>query len=552
MKEPPMLDRATIDALFPSDLVDPDTWESRYPARTLVDGARVTRFSPSPTGHLHIGGVYAAMLDKDIAVHSAGTYFVRIEDTDQSRELEGAKEQFGRAFAYFGIEPLEDEATGEYGPYLQSQRADIYLTYVRQLLREDKAYLCFATRDELAEATAAQQKAKVPTGYYGRWALWRDTGAADVAAALAAGTPYVVRFRSPGVPGRRVEYVDAIRGRIEMEDNYNDVVILKSSDQALRLPTYHFAHAVDDHLMRVNLVLRAEEWISSVALHLQLFAALGFEPIEYAHIAQLLKKEGASKRKLSKRKDPEASVDFYVESGYPVPAVLYYLRGLANGRLALMPLADALAAPIVLAECGSSGALIDLVKLEDICADYIATLSSEEIYQAVQIWSLTHDKELAQALAENREIALRALAIERDGVANPRKDLKKWSDFRAIYGYFLNDLFGLVTDLSDTALGSIDRTVVAALAADFAGSYADLADPQEWFEQIRALAARHGFAPGAKEYKAEPDRYHGSIREASQIIRVALTGSTKSPDLHQVATALGRDEVIRRVSALTS
>jgi len=479
MKEPPMLDRPTIDALFPSDLVDPDAWESRYPSRTLVEGARVTRFSPSPTGHLHIGGVYAAMLDKDIAVHSAGTYFVRIEDTDQSRELEGAKEQFGRAFAYFGIEPLEDEATGEYGPYLQSQRADIYLTYVRQLLRTDQAYLCFATKEELAAATAEQQRAKVPTGYYGRWALWRDASPADVAAALAAGTPYVVRFRSPGVPGRRVDYVDAIRGRIEMEDNYNDVVILKSSDQVLRLPTYHFAHAVDDHLMRVNLVLRAEEWISSVALHLQLFAALGFEPIEYAHIAQLLKKEGASKRKLSKRKDPEASVDFYVESGYPVPAVLYYLRGLANGRLALMPLADALAAPIVLAECGSSGALIDLVKLEDICADYIATLSSEEIYQAVQVWSLAHDKELAQALAGNRDIALRALAIERDGVANPRKDLKKWSDFRAVYGYFLNELFPLVTDLGDTPLGPIDATVVAALAADFAANYADLADPQE-------------------------------------------------------------------------
>jgi glutamyl-tRNA synthetase len=545
-----MLDRPTIDALFPSDLPDPDVWQARYPARTLVEGARVTRFSPSPTGHLHIGGVYAAMLDKDIAVHSGGTYFVRIEDTDQSRELEGAKEQFGRAFAYFGIEPLEDEATGRYGPYLQSERADIYLTYVRQLLREDKAYLCFATREDLAAATAGQQAAKVPTGYYGKWALWRDSSPADVVAALAAGTPYVVRFRSPGVPGRRVEYVDAIRGRIEMEDNYNDVVILKSSDQTLRLPTYHFAHAVDDHLMRVNLVLRAEEWISSVALHLQLFAALGFPPIEYAHIAQLLKKEGASKRKLSKRKDPEASVDFYVESGYPVPAVLYYLRGLANGRLALMPVADALAAPIVLAECGSSGALIDLVKLEDICADYIATLSSAEIYEAVHIWALTHDKDLARALAGNWEVALRALAIERDGVANPRKDLKKWSDFRAIYGYFFNELFPLVTELSDTPLGTIDAGVVAALAGDLAASYAELSDPQEWFDQIRALAARHDFAPGPKEYKADPARYHGSIREASQIIRVALTGSTRSPDLHLVATALGKDEVVRRVSAL--
>src|SRR3954447_5672154 len=335
-----MLDRTTIDGPFPAGLPESDVWERRYPERVLAEGARVTRFSPSPTGHLHIGGVYAAMIGKDVALHSAGTYFVRVEDTDQTREVDGAKAQFWRAFEHFGIEPLEDDTNGAYGPYLQSARAGIYLTYVRQLLREDRAYLCFATREELAAATAKQQAAKVPTGYYGAWAIWRDAPPADVVAALGEGRPHVVRFRSPGVAGNRVGYVDAIRGRIEMEDNYNDVVILKSSSQPLRLPTYHFAHAVDDHLMRVNLVLRAEEWISSVALHLQLFAALGFELIEYAHIAQLLKREGSSKRKLSKRKDPEASVDFYIESGYPAPAVLYYLRGLANARLAEMPLAD--------------------------------------------------------------------------------------------------------------------------------------------------------------------------------------------------------------------
>jgi len=347
-----------------------------------------------------------------------------------------------------------------------------------------------------------------------------------------------------------VEFVDAIRGRSEMEDNYNAVVILKSSDQPLRLPTYHFAHAVDDHLMRVNLVMRAEEWIPSVALHLQLFDALGFPPIQYAHIAQLLKKDGSSKRKLSKRKDPEASVDFYVESGFPVPAVLYYLRGLANGRLATLPLADALVAPIVLAECGSSGALVDLVKLEDICADHVASMTGEDIYQDVMKWAATHDTDLWRVLADNRDIALRALAIERGDVPNPRKDLKKWSEFRAVYGYFFPELFPLVHDLSSTPLADIDPTVVRRVAADFVGTYIPLADPQEWFDQIRALAARQGFAATPKEHKANPDRYPGAVREVAQIIRVAITGSTRSPDLHTVTMALGKDEVVRRVAAL--
>jgi glutamyl-tRNA synthetase len=545
-----MLERKVIDGLFSADLPESHVWHERYPERVLPEGAKVTRFSPSPTGHLHIGGIYAAIIDKDLALHSGGTYFVCVEDTDQSREVEGVKEQFWRAFEYFGIEPLEGDLNGAYGPYLQSARADIYLSYVRQLLREDKAYLCFATREELAAATAQQQVRKVPSGYYGHWAIWRDASPSTVAEALAAGRPYVVRFRSPGVVRNRVRYVDAIRGRIEMEDNYNDVVILKSFAQPLRLPTYHFAHAVDDHLMRVNLVLRAEEWIPSMPLHLQLFAALGFPPVEYAHIAQLLKKEGSSKRKLSKRKDPEASVDFYIESGFPVPAVLHYLRGLANGRLATMPLADALVAPILLSEAGSSGALVDLVKLEDICADHVATMPSMEIYEEVLTWAATHDTDLWNALADNRSIALRALAIEREGVPNPRKDLRKWSHFRRVYGYFFPEPFPLVKELTGTPLAHLDRETVRRLATDFAQTYTELPDAQVWFDQIRVLAARHGFAPTPKDYKGAPDAYHGAVREVAQIIRIALTGSTRSPDLHAVALALGKEEVVRRVAAL--
>lgn len=548
-----MLDHAVVETLFPADLPEPEHWEQQYPPRDLPEGAEVTRFGPSPTGSVHIGGVYVAMIDQDVAGRTGGRYLVRVEDTDQSREVAGVLEQFDRAFDYFHIQPTEGEGNGEYGPYHQSARERIYLTYVRHLLRQGRAYLCFATRDELADITQRQQAAKVPPGYYGTWALWRDADPARVQAELDKGTPYVVRFRAPDeAAGQRARFVDAIRGELEHEANRNDVVVLKSSDQAVRLPTYHFAHAVDDHLMRTTLVIRGEEWISSVPLHLQLFDALGFELPRYAHIAPLMKQIPGGKRKLSKRKDPEAGVDFYITAGYPADAVLYYLRGLANGRLAELPLAEALVEPIRLAECGVAGPLVDLVKLEDISADHIATLSGQQILDAVRPWAAVHDPELVKILDDNHDHALRALAVERDGVENPRKDLRKWSDFRPAYGFFFADLFTPVTDPADERLGGLDPALVQAFLADFADGYQPLDDGREWFDQIRQLAAKHGFAPNPKEYKKNPDAYPGSIREASQLVRVTLTGSTRSPDLHAVATTLGPEEVQRRLRAVTS
>lgn len=544
-----MPDRATIDALFPPDLPDPQHWEQRYPPRQLSTNAKVTRLGPSPTGYVHVGGIYIAMIDRDVAHRSGGRYLVRVEDTDQAREVQGALEQFAGAFRYFDTLPDEDDSNGDYGPYRQSARETIYLTYARELLRQGKAYLCFATAAELADSRARQQEAKIPPGYYGRWAIWRDADDQAVQAKLDAGAPYVVRFRSPGKPGERTEFTDEIRGQLTTEANFNDVVILKSSSQSVRLPTYHFAHAVDDHLMRVNLVIRGEEWLPSVPMHLQLFDALGFEAPGYAHVALLMKQIPGGKRKLSKRKDPEASVDFYIEAGYPARAVLYYLRGLANGRLAELPLAEALDAPIRLEECGGSGPLVDQVKLEDISADHIATLSGQQILAAMQQWAAEYDAEVASALAAEPDLALAAFAVEREGVENPRKDLRKWSDFRAAYGFFFADLFALVGP-QDDRLGPVPAELVRAFAADFADGYQDLADPQEWFGQIRDLAAKHGFAPSAKLYKADPAAYPGSIREASQLIRVALTGATRSPDLASVAHVLGRDEVLRRVRAL--
>jgi glutamyl-tRNA synthetase len=545
-----MLSRTIVDSLFPPDLPEPEHWEQRYPPRELPEGAQVTRFSPSPTGFLHIGGVYAATIDVDVARHSDGVYLVRLEDTDQARVAEGAAAQFAEAFAYFSIGPDEDDQSGRYGPYSQSLRAQTYLTYVRELLRQDKAYLCFATKQDLEEITARQRAAGTLPGYYGKWALWRDADPAQVNGRLEAGDPYAVRFRSPAAAGARVSFTDAIRGELTLDANRNDAVILKSSDTEPRLPTYHFAHAVDDHLMRVSLVIRGEEWISSVPLHLQLFDALGFPRVQYAHIALLMKQEGGSRRKLSKRRDPEATVSFYIEQGYPAPAVQYYLRGLANGRLAEMPLPEALAAPIRLSECGTAGPLVDMVKLDDICADYVATLPGEQILAEVTTWARRYDPDLAAVLETERERALRALSIEREGVANPRKDLRKWADFRAVYGYFFPALFDLVTDPADERFGGLEPDLVRAVAMAFADGYQPPAADTAWFDQTRRLAADLGFAPSQKIYKQDPAAYRGSITEASQVIRVLLTGTRRSPELAEVAAALGADEVLRRVRTL--
>lgn len=545
-----MLDRDEIEALFPSDLPDAAHWERRYPPRDLPSGAHVTRFCPSPTGSLHLGGVFVAMLDRAIARQTNGSYLIRVEDTDQEREVVGAVLEFGRAFEYFDVTSDEPEGVGGYGPYVQSQRSRIYMTYVRDFLYAGTAYPCFCTKEELAALADEQRAAKVPTGYYGRWAPWRDADDDLVRQRLAAGDPYVVRFRSPGEDAGRVSYTDVIRGSITTDDNRNDIVILKSSANELRLPTYHFAHLVDDHLMRVTVVIRGDEWISSVPVHLQLFDAAGFDRIPYAHVAPLMKQDGPARRKLSKRKDAEATVEFYMSGGYPSDAVLYYLRGLANGRLAALPIAEALREPLRLEECGVAGPLVDLAKLEDVAADLVATMTSDDVLDAVLEWAEIYDKELATVVAADRALALRALDIERVGVDNPRKDLHKWSDFRRVYGYFFNPLFDVVTDPADERLGGLAPDVVRRLCADLLDGYRGWEGSDEWFQQLRAAAVANGFAPTVREFKADPSSYLGSIREASNVVRVLLTGSGRSPGLHLVANALGEEEVRRRIGAV--
>lgn len=549
-----MLDRAVIDALFPADLPETAELERRYPPRDLPEGALVTRFGPSPTGFVHVGGLYTAMISRDLAHSSGGRYYLRIEDTDRTREVAGADAQFARAFDYFDLHPDEGpESGGDYGPYRQSERAAIYRSYARELLRTGRAYPCFATKEELTEIAEAQRTLKLPTGYYGRWAPWRDADDGEVQRRLEAGEEYVVRFRSEGRVGERVAFADRLRGRVEAEDNHNDVVILKSSAEEIPLPTYHFAHVVDDHLMRTTLVVRGEEWLSSVPVHRQLTAALGLPALEYAHIAPLMKQEGSSRRKLSKRKDDEASVNFYLRAGYPPEAVLYYLRGLANAPLAELPLPEALATPLRLAEFGLAGPLVDTVKLGDISADHIATLDGPTVLTAVRAWALEHDPEVAEILDAHPALAAAAIDVERVETDNPRKDLTCWSDFRAAYGFFFPELFADVTDAGDERFGGLDPALVRTLAADFAEGYTHGAadgDQPTWFQQVRDLAERHGFAPNPKTYKKDPDAYPGMLRDAANVVRVAVTGARRSPDLYEVTRALGAGEVVRRARAL--
>jgi glutamyl-tRNA synthetase len=548
-----MLTNEVINRLFAAELPEPSYWESRYPPRDLPAGAIVTRFAPSPTGFLHTGGVYVATLGKNLADHSAGSYFIRIEDTDQAREVAGSREQFARAFKYFSIESDENDSNSMYGPYEQSKRELSYHTYARELLRTDRAYLCFCTREELAQMTEEQNAAKLQTGYYGSWARCRNLSPEEVMSRLERDQPYTIRFRSPPVPPNappgRVEFFDLIRGRIEHQDNVNDVVLLKSSDQTPRLPTYHFAHVVDDTLMRVTVVLRGEEWISSVPVHLQLFNALGFKPIPYAHVAPLMKFDGASRRKLSKRKDNEADVAYYMQSGYPAGAVLHYLRGLANSRFAEMTFEESAKSALSLSDCGVAGPIFDLVKLESISREFIVQLPIEEALESLLTWAHEYDPELATTLSGNLPLARRIFANERQ-TAMQRKDLAKWDEFRAAYGLYFEELFSLVSDPSDPRFAPVEPDMVVKLVKDFADSYRHESDKEAWFAQIRSLASAHRFAPTAGQYKKNPENFAGSISHVSNAIRIALTGLTTSPELFLVAQNLGEEEVLRRVRAL--
>lgn len=537
-----------ISLLFPQKLSTLSELEEKYPQRQISDGGIVTRFGPSPTGFMHIGGVYIATIAKNLAKQTNGVYFIRIEDTDQKRKVADFQSHFDETFNYFDIKSDENDSNALWGPYTQSERQIIYLSCVKYLLQIGRAYPCFCTKEMLEEQTEKQKEAKLDIGYYGKWAICRNFSTDEVEKRMKSGEPFVIRFRSES-NGSQIEFNDLIRGTIKMNDNINDVVILKSSSEELPLPTYHLAHAVDDHFMRVNLVLRSEEWLPSVPIHLQLFDALGFDRIPYAHIAPLMKNDGKSRRKLSKRKDPEASVVYYMENGYPAQAVISFLKGLANSRLMDIPTSENLSEAIKLNELQKSGALIDMEKLSHVSANYIATLSASQIYDKLIVWSREHDKDLYNLIQNRKEYLLKVIDADRFNNGKVRKDLYRWADFKALHGFFFVEVFQVLSNI-DERLNDFSKELITKLATEFINHYEEGNDNAEWFENIKKIAKKANFAINNKDFKENPTMYNGTIKEATQLLRIAITGKSNSPSLYEVGKVIGKDEVIRRVNAL--
>jgi glutamyl-tRNA synthetase len=541
-----MLSVETRARLVPVGDFTPEGLEERYPPRAFRTDAEVTRFGPSPTGYVHLGGILVALIAQSLAASTDGVFVLRIEDTDQNRYVEEAIPQLFRALEYLRMFPDESIKGGAYGPYQQTARQEIYDTYITSLLEKDFAYPCFCSAEDLARLTERQRAAGVPVGYWGQWAQCRWLSESEVVRRLDGDAPYVIRFRAPEFTAGRIHYVDRVRGHMEIDDNRNDAVIRKT----MGLPTYHLAHPVDDHLMRVTTVVRADEWLSSVPLHLQLFAALGFEPPQYGHIAPILVFEGKSRRKLSKRKDPQANVDFYAKSGFPVEGVLCYLRGLANSRLQDKPWQEVLAAEIRLEECSASGQLLDLDKLAHICREVIADMTIPEIAQRLMKWADAHDQGLARVLAVGPTALLKSLSIEEPSPGHARKDLTKWSDFREKYGFLLPALFELVRDPSDSRFTPVPADLVREMGRLVAENYQHDGDSESWFDQVRRAAVSLGFSATVSEYRRNPDKFHGPLKDAANVIRVLLTGRTRSPDMYQASRILGEEEVVRRLSSL--
>ena len=536
------------ERLFPHITETPEQVEARYPKRELPEGAKVTRMGPSPTGFMHLGNLFGALVDERLAHQSGGVFYLRIEDTDKKREVEGGVQTILSAFSSFGL-PFDEGATltgdnGAYGPYRQSQRAEIYQTFVKSLVQRGLAYPCFCTEDELAAAHARQEQNKENFGYYGSYAVWRDRPMEDIEAALAQGLPYVIRFRSEGSIENKVRHEDLVKGKMELTENDQDIVILKSDG----IPTYHFAHVVDDHLMGTTVVVRGEEWLATLPVHLQLFRAMGWKAPKYAHTAQLMKidPETGGKRKLSKRKDPELALDFYYAEGYPVPAVLEYLMTLLNsnfeeGRRANpdLPINDF---PFTTKKMSGSGALFDIEKLRDVSKNVISRMSAETVYDYVADWSRDHDAAFHALFTQEPEKSKAYLAIGRGG-KKPRKDLALWSDVKPYMDFLFDELFQPDYTMPERVSAEDAKAILAAYAAEF-----DVSDtPDAFFEKMKKLADRFGFASDTKAYKENPDQFKGPVGDVSMVIRVAVAGRQNAPDLQSVMGIMGREAVLKRL-----
>ena len=536
------------DLIFPN-VKEISYYEEKYPERNLEEGAIVTRYAPSPTGMMHIGGLYQALIAKMVAKKSNGVFFVRIEDTDQKREIENGISNIVNALKDFDIMPdegmiSETEEIGNYGPYKQSLRKDIYQSYAKYLLEQGKAYPCFATPEELEEMRAKQESAKVRTGYYGVWAKYRNLSLDEMAEKINAGVPYIIRFKSPGREDRKIKHKDLIKGNVDFPENDQDIVIIKSDG----LPTYHFAHAVDDHLMHTTHVIRGDEWLSSVPLHLQLFQELGFKAPKYAHISPIMKNDNGNKRKLSKRKDPESSTNYYEETGIPSLAVKEYLLNIANSTFENWRRQNKDASidefDFKLNKMSVSGALFDMVKLQDVSKIVISKMTAEEVYEKSLDWANRHDEELAKML-EDKEYSLKVFGIER-GNTKPRKDIAKWSDVKENIIYMYDDKFLNGEQEYPYQVINDQNDINKILDLYMEKYYNPEDDKQTWFNKIKELAGEMGYAEEVKEFKANPGMYKAHVGDVSTVLRIALTGRTNTPDMYEIMQVLGKTSMQKR------
>lgn len=523
--------------------------EAKYPPRALPEGARVTRFAPSPTGYLHLGGLFGALTDVMTARRSGGVSILRIEDTDKKREITAGVTAIISGLDAFGVKfdegmTGEDTEQGDYGPYKQSERVFIYHTVAKELVAKGLAYPCFMTEQELSDMRAQQEAEGTDIwGCFGKWAKYRDLSYEEVEQRIHAGQPWVLRLRSDGDASRRVAFDDMIRGRIEMPENIIDEVLLKSDG----IPTYHFAHVCDDHFMRVTHAVRGEEWIPSTNKHIAMFKACGFKPPKYAHSPVIMKidENDGTKRKLSKRKDPEAAVGYFVERGFPKEALIDYLLTLMNSGFEdwrrANPTQDSYTYQFDIKKMSVSGCLFDMAKLCDISKNVISLMSADEIYGRVAEWAKTYDAELAGALTTDPEKAKAIFAIGRGG-KKPRKDFAIYSEVRAYIGFFYNEFFA-VTD----SIGEHNKDDVTACLMTYLETYSEADDKDAWFDKVKAVADKNGYCSDMKAFKAEPTAYKGSVADVSGFIRLAVTGRLNSPDLYSVIEIIGKDEMQRRI-----
>lgn len=538
------------ELLFPDITETPADMEAKFPERNLKEGARVTRLAPSPTGFLHFGNLFTGTVAYRTAKVTDGIFFVRVEDTDQKRKVEGAIEVMLdglKAFDVVADEGVvgENEEKGDYGPYYQSQRKPIYHVFAKSLVEQDLAYPCFCSAEDLDEIRAAQEN-EPNKGYWGEYAKCRKLSFEEIEKNIKEGKTWTLRLKSPGDLTKKCYFDDMIKGKIEMPENVQDVVLLKSDG----IPTYHFAHAVDDHIMRTTHVIRGDEWMSSCPIHLQLFKCLGFKLPKFAHVSPIMKEENGNKRKLSKRKDPEAAVTFYVEQGYPKESVNEYIMTLMNSNFEdwrkTNKDAPLEAFPFNLKKMSVSGALFDMVKLNDISKNVISLMPAKKVYDYTAAWAKEYDKEFYELLTRDEEYSVNMLNIDREG-PKPRKDIACFSEVKDYVSYFFNEIADLSIELPENITPDMAKEILDLYVEEYDASR----DKDSWFTHIKEMCEKLGYTPNVKEYKKNPDAYKGHVGDVSTVIRLAVTGRKNTPDLYAIMQILGEEEVKTRLQNAT-